>query len=359
MNKVLIVIPTLNPPQELFKKYIDDLIKEGFDSILIVNDGSKVEFKPLFDELATKKECTVYNHAVNLGKGRALKNSINYFLTLPNVQDYIGIITADSDGQHEIKDVIKVRDAMVANPTKLYFGSRNFDGEDIPAKSRFGNKMTTNLVKLLYGKKIRDTQTGLRGIPAPIASLFIDLNGERFQYEMNMLVSAVRSNIDVEEIEIKTLYFDDNSETHFRPIQDSLEIMGTLLGTFFKYIMSSVSSFAVDLLLFQLMIILFRQLDNDLRIVISTVIARIGSSIINYLINKNIVFENKEKDSSLLIKYFSLVVVQMSISALLVALFYRVTGMQETLIKVLVDSFLFLVSYRIQKLYVFKSSIKQ
>lgn len=270
------------------------------------------------------------------------------------MHEYIGIITADSDGQHDIKDVIKVRNEMLIDPTNLYFGSRDFNGEDIPPKSRFGNKMTTNLFKLLYGKKIRDTQTGLRGIPKRIAPLFIDLKGERFQYEMNMLITAVRSGIDVAEVEITTLYFDDNSETHFRPIQDSLEIMGILLGTFFKYAASSLSSFAFDILLFQLMIILFRQFDNDSRIIISTIVARLGSSVINYIINKNIVFENKNKDRSSLAKYLGLVTIQMIVSAVLVAVFYRYTGMQETFIKVLVDSFLFLISYRIQKNYVFK-----
>lgn len=358
MKKVLIVIPALNPPQH-FINYVDELIQNGIESILVLDDGSSLEHKWIFDQIARNQECTVLQHALNLGKGRGIKNSINYFLNLENLSDYVGMIMVDSDGQHEINDVLKIRDAMMLNPNHLYFGSRNFDEKHVPWKSRIGNKFTTFLFKALYGEHIRDTQTGLRGIPKEIAHLFIDLKGERFQYEMNMLISAVINNVKVKEIDIKTVYFDDNSETHFRPIKDSLEIMSLIFANFFKYILSSLSSFIIDIILFYLMIIAIKDMDTNSRIILSTIIARIGSSIFNFAINKNIVFENKRKDPLILVRYFSLVLFQMLISASLVTIFYQLTGFQESFVKIVIDSLLFLVSYRIQKLYVFKESIKE
>lgn len=355
MKKILVVIPSLSPQEELID-YTKELIANGFESILIVNDGSREEFDPIFDTLRSYKEVEIYKHAKNLGKGRALKNSINYFLNLENTAEFAGIITVDSDGQHKVSDVIKIRDAMLDNPTKICFGSRNFNESHVPPKSSFGNKLTSGLFKLLYGKKITDTQTGLRGIPREIVPLFIDLKGERFEYETNMLISAVLNDVEIKEIEIETVYFDNNSETHFRPIADSISIIGLLLETFFKYILSSLSSFIIDIGLFQMFVLLFGGLGAGMRIFLSTALARTGSSLFNYKINKNIVFENKEDDKHTIFKYFSLVIIQLMVSAILVYLVYEITNYPETLIKTLVDTVLFFLSYRIQKLFIFKNN---
>lgn len=358
MKKVLIAIPALNP-STLLIEYIDRLIENNFDSILVVDDGSRSEFNHIFQEIATRKECSIFRHALNLGKGRGMKNSINHFLNMENSMEYAGVIFVDSDGQHEIDDVMKVRDAMVANPDKLYFGSRDFNESHVPPKSRFGNKTTTILFWLFYGKKIRDTQTGLRGIPSAIAPLFIDLKGERFEYEMNMLISAVMNDVAVEEVGINTVYFDNNSETHFRPVQDSLRIMSLLFANFLKYILSSLSSFFIDILLFQLFILLWSDFEVASKIMLATLAARVGSSVVNYWLNKNFVFQNEEKDPRLFIGYFSLVAVQLLASGFLVNFFHQSTGVSETIVKIVVDGLLFLVSYRIQKLYIFKQTYQE
>lgn len=352
MSKIMIVIPALNPDKKLVT-YVNELVANGFQSILIIDDGSKAEYKKIFKQLSFLPEVTLFRHAINLGKGRALKNSFNYVLNLN--EEYTGVITVDSDGQHKVSDVIKIKNAMEKNPSKIYFGSRNFNKENVPFKSSIGNKFTSFLFKLLYGKKIMDTQTGLRGLPISCLESLMDLKGERFEYETSMLISAVLTDIDIEEIEIDTVYFDNNSETHFRPIEDSLAIMGLLLETFLKYMLSSLSSFIVDITLFTLFISIFHSMDFSKRILLSTVIARIGSSAFNYLVNKEIVFKSDESNKRVAYKYFVLVVLQLLASALLVTLFYKATGLPETMIKTIVDTFLFLVSYRIQKVFVFKN----
>lgn len=358
MKKVLLVIPTLNPPVD-FPVYVNELIAQGFDSLLVVDDGSREEFQSVFIELANRKECTVLRHAVNLGKGRGIKNSLNYFLNLADREEYAGVIFVDSDGQHEVEDVLKVKQAMIQDPTKLYLGSRNFNEPQVPAKSKLGNKITSLLFWMMYGKRVGDTQTGLRGIPTQMAVEFIELSGERFQFEMNMLTAAVLKDIEIAEIGIRTVYFDNNSETHFRPIKDSFEIMSLLFVNFFKYILSSFSSFIIDIVLFQLLISLMPALDASYRIMAATLGARVGSSIFNYWINKNLVFQNNQKNPAQLVQYFMLVGVQLVASGLLVSLIYQLNGANETLIKVMVDSLLFLISYRIQRFYIFKDRVRE
>ncbi|HJB24340.1 MAG TPA: bifunctional glycosyltransferase family 2/GtrA family protein [Candidatus Jeotgalibaca pullicola] len=353
MKKTLIVIPALNPNPS-FISYVEELIQAGFKNILVINDGSDSKYDSIYNQINDKEECTVYKHAVNLGKGRALKNSINYFLNLPDYREYTGIITVDSDGQHTVGDVVQLDKAMLLDSNKIYFGSRDFNEEDIPFKSRLGNKLTTFLFWMLYGKKIRDTQTGLRGIPTSFVSSFIDLKGERFQYEMNVLIEAVYQNIEIEEISIKTLYFDDNSETHFHPIKDSLQIMGQLFGTFLKYVFSSISSFVIDILLFHIFVLIFGNMAAGVRILVATILSRVGSSACNFYMNKNVVFENSSRDSALIVRYFSLVLIQMLLSWFFVMTLFKILPLSETFIKIIVDSILFLFSYRIQKMYVFK-----
>lgn len=352
MKRTLIVVPAYNPGQELIA-YVEELIQSGFDSILLIDDGSKVAHQPLFHELDEKEEVTLLRHAVNLGKGRALKNAINYFLNLSNLDQYCGLITVDSDGQHLIEDVMKMVKDLNQRERALVLGVRNFDETNVPFKSRFGNKITKQLFKLLYGEKLQDTQTGLRGLTKNIAHEFVDLEGERFSYETNVLIHAVRQSIPIDEIVIKTVYIEDNSETHFRPVADSIEIYSLLLKNFFKYMFSSIASFLIDILLFHLFIGVFGVMASAIRIMAATIGARIVSSLFNYSVNKLLVFDSDKDVSKTIWKYYALVIVQLMASALLVFTFYNITGFKETSIKIVVDTILFLISYRVQKRYVF------
>ena len=121
------------------------------------------------------------------GKGRALKDGLKYFLNLENKDDFVGIITADCDGQHLIKDINKLYNEMQNTDKALFLGTRNFSEDKIPPKSKFGNRVTSNIFKLLYGTRISDTQTGLRGISSSLIEAFSNVSGERYEYETNIL----------------------------------------------------------------------------------------------------------------------------------------------------------------------------
>ena len=347
----LIVIPALNPKSDLID-YIDSLISSGYSHILLVDDGSRIDCRHIFDTADERSECSILRHDVNMGKGRALKDAMIWYRN--NCSSLRGIITVDSDGQHVVEDVQKVAAAMDEHEDSLILGARDFDSDNVPSKSRFGNKTTIVALKLFIGGNISDTQTGLRGIPNCLTERFSTLPGDRFEYETQMLIDAIHSGTDIVEVPIRTVYIDDNSETHFHPVIDSFKIYRVILGTFFRYLLSSLSSFLVDYGIFCGMIFALgvSALSQTAQVWISTVIARICSSLFNYTVNKKLVFKS-DRGMITLVMYYVLCVVQMAASAALVSLI-GATGFPVQIAKIIVDSVLFLVSFRIQKTLIFK-----
>lgn len=357
MEKAVIIIPALNPDDRMIE-YCESLIENGFSRIIVIDDGSDDEHCYIFDTLKSKTEIVCFRHAVNLGKGRALKNALNIFLNFEDSKDYPGVITVDSDGQHSVRDVIRLSEALSEEPDKLILGVRDFDAVGVPPKSKFGNKCTRILFRLLYGVRIQDTQTGLRAIPSELIPQFVDLKGERFEYEMGVLIAAAHKNIKIKELPIETIYENDNKGTHFNPIRDSLAIYSLLLGSFVKYIFSSFISFLIDIALFRIALNILGSLGAliNSRILIATIFSRIISSLFNYTLNKNVVFKSNGKNKELLVKYYLLCAIQMGCSAGLVTLLYFLFPISETLIKIVVDSVLFVISYKIQNKYIFRES---
>lgn len=354
MRNAVIIIPALNPDEKLIK-YCNDLIEADFQKIILVDDGSDEEHRPVFDTLKALPQCSVLRHAVNLGKGRALKNAFNYFLNMENRDNFSGVITADSDGQHRVEDVIKIQEALSAVGEVLILGARDFNSDNVPPKSRFGNKNSIFLLRLLHGMKLQDTQTGLRGIPTTILPKYLDIFGERFEYETGMLVATARCGIKYLEIPIETIYENENKGTHFRPIKDSLAVLSVLLGTFFKYMISSILSFLIDIGIFKLMLVIIASLNlsDGKRILIATVVSRVLSSLFNFTVNKNVVFDSKANKGILLLKYYILCVIQMGCSAGLVTGLFMLTHLPETVVKIIIDAILFIISYHIQRKFIF------
>ncbi len=369
MHNTVVIIPALDPDARL-TEYCDSLIQSGLDTIILIDDGSDDEHKKIFTQLSDR--CMVLHHPHNLGKGRALKNAFALVndLSEANCPSYEGsrdikewldkiskatcVVTADSDGQHSVNDVIQV--ALKADETKnaLVLGARDFDSDNVPFKSKKGNKITRNLFKILHGLKLTDTQTGLRGIPVSLLDVFMEGKGERFEYELDMLVIAAREHIPVVEVPIETIYEDNNGGTHFRAVADSISVYKILFGTFIKFLLSSLSSFVVDIIVFRIMLAVFGDLGEELKITLSTVTARVISSVYNFLMNKNVVFLKEGDIGRSAIGYYTLCGLQMLASAGLVIVLHSIIPIPETYVKILVDSMLFVISYQIQKRIVFK-----
>lgn len=120
---------------------------------------------------------------------------------------------------------------------------------------------------------------------------------------------------------------------------------------FLKYILVAVISFGIDIFFFNL----FNIIINN-KIVISTILARIISSFLNYLLNRDRVFKSDESKSSTLFKYYTLVVVQMLVSAFIVDNLYKLININATLIKIPVEFIIFICNYFIQKIFIFKKT---
>lgn len=338
--KTLIVIPALNPPEELID-YVERLRASGLEDILIVDDGSSKKFKHIFVELKEKYGCQLLTHAKNLGKGRALKNAFNYFLTMPDVKEYNGLVTADSDGQHRVEDVISMVKEIDKHPESLILGCRDFDSDNVPPKSKFGNKLTKAVFRIFYGRSITDTQTGLRGFPKRILKGMIDISGERFEYETKMLIHTFEENISIAETTIETIYYDNDDSKYLKNEPNiTLYIFNESFIGLFQIILWIALAIGID--------------RGTVPIIVSTVLARVFSSYFNFTMNKNFVFNGEKSIRKTIMKYYSLAAIQMCMSAALVAIIWHLLGGSETVIKIIVDTLLFFISYQIQRRWVFR-----
>lgn len=352
MNKIVAVIPAYNP-EFLLIDYINQLLEQGFDKLIIVNDGSKPECLPVFEQVKNIKECTLLVHPENKGKGRALKTAFRYFLENKEFDTYQGVVTADADGQHSPKDTRAVADAITMNKNNFVLGCRDFDSDNVPFKSKKGNKITRNVMHLLFSKRITDTQTGLRGLNRKFIADCLQLGGDRFEYEINMLIVGMRTQ-NIVEIPIETIYFNQNRASSFKAVKDSVKIYSVIFSSFFKFLFSSLSSACVDILLFNLFVaVVFKNADVSKAIFISTILARVISSVYNYVINRKVVFKSNSGVVSV-VKYYILAAVIMLLSAVLVTGVFRLTNFNKSIIKIITDSLLFILSYKVQQIWVFK-----
>lgn len=346
--KPLVIIPALNPDEKLIA--LVDELKRMMLQVIIVNDGSKPETGPIFAALESQYRCDICVHPENMGKGAALKTGIRYGAW--RYPEACGFITADADGQHAAGDILRVARFMEKHPGTLVMGTRDFNGPDIPFKSRWGNRITSLVFWLSTGQKCSDTQTGLRGIPAGMAEVCLAVPGNRYEYEMNLLLEVKRQGIPLACVPIATIYLENNRSSHFNPFRDSFIIYYNIL----KYSFSSLFSAATDLTLFTVLASLVFGA-GAAGILAATVIARLISGGVNFSFNKYWVFRSRKRPAGEAFKYFCLFCCQMMLSWLLVA---GLSGLplNLTLIKVLVDSSLFLISYQVQKRYIFQSRPK-
>lgn len=351
-KELAIILPSLNPDKK-FTAVVEGLLANGFEHIVIVDDGSDVGNKAFFEAAAARKQCHVSTHPVNKGKGAALKTAFHYVLeSLPEVK---GVITIDGDGQHLLPDIIACGEKMLTLEDKVILGCRDFNKPGIPPRSVAGNKTTARLFRFCYGIKLSDTQTGLRAIPRQYLERFCEIEGERFEYETNMLLQMKRMGIDFAEQPIETVYDPEDYGSHYDAVKDSWRIFKVM----FKFLVSSLSSLLVDMGLFYLIMRFFASHLGSYVELVATAVARVCSSFFNFNANNKVVFNNRGSYRRALLRYYCLCVPQMLVSAGLVTLINRLLGNTApfiaTLIKLVVDTGLFFISYTIQREWVFSA----
>jgi glycosyltransferase involved in cell wall biosynthesis len=337
-DRAAIVIPAYEPTPAL----VDLVTDLGRDerTIIVIDDGSSAACKPIFDRLAAMPQVVVLVHAVNRGKGNALKTAFNQFL-LTAPADSPGVVTADADGQHLPADVRRVAERLERSRSSLVLGGRTFEG-DVPLRSRFGNTMTRGVVRLLLGRPIFDTQTGLRGIPRGfLPELVSQAEGGHYEFELEMLVQATRRGMTIEEIPIQTVY-GGAGQSHFNPLRDSLRIY----FVFLRFLGLSIATAAVDYTVFAIAFM------TGHTILGAMAAARLVAGTFNFTCNRITVFKSKGPIVPEVLKYALLVVALMTVSYSLVrSLVYL--GLNVYLSKVFAEGGLFIASFALQNLLVF------
>ena len=345
-----LVIPSLDPDEHL-PATVGAAIEAGVSDIILVDDGSRPECRHYFTELVQRPEVTLLTHEINQGKGAALKTAFAWFLA--NRTDRTGVVTADSDGQHMVADILACGKEMDKEEPAVILGCRDFSQQNVPPRSRIGNRLTSLAFRLLFDMNISDTQTGLRAIPAQYIEPLMAAKGSRYEFETNMLLLMDSLNIPSREITVQTVYTEQNQCSHFRPIRDSLRIFGLIT----KYTASSLFSSGLDILLFFLFGLLLFPGSGRLDILLNTVLARVLSATANFCMNRSLVFESRSETSRTFPRYICLAVPIMLASWFFVYLISSVLSVQSallrTIIKAPVDTVLFLISFRLQRQWVF------
>ena len=336
----VIIIPAYKPDHNFLPFYLK--LRNAFQGeIIVVDDGSGSDFQTLFDQV--KDSCTFLQHFQNQGKGAALKSAYQYLFD----KGYIGsIITCDCDGQHDVNDILRVVKESQKNRDTLVLGCRSFE-KNTPFRSQLGNRLTALCFGLITRIQLHDTQTGLRGFHSDYLEEMIQIQGHRYEYEMNVLLES-SSFLEFKLIPIKTIYIEHNRASHYHAFKDSLRILKEI-G---KFSFTGVLSFLIDFVCFTFLTHIFSSLTIGLRLVFSNITARLISSTCNYQMNKRFVFHSKEKNSAK--KYILLAVGILTFNTAIMQVLYHAGLSQLSFLKIVVEVLCFFLNWRIQKNYVFK-----
>ena len=340
-----VLIPAYRPDDRL-SALVEALLPMGFQAVHIVDDGSGPECAAVFARCEALG-ARVHRHDTNRGKGRALKTG--FAAMLDDGDAFLGVVTADADGQHTPSDIRKVAEALRDAPSALVLGVRTFAG-NTPLKSRLGNGITKVLFALVNGKAVRDTQTGLRGIPARFCRELLDLAGERYEFEMNMLLEARPTGYSIVQVQIDTIYLDGNRSSHFDVLKDSFRIYRLL----FTFLGSSLLATGVDYAVFALVSTFLPGV-----LAAAVVIARSCSSLVNFAVNRHLVFRQKGHPKDAIFRYYALVLVIMVAGYFSISAFQAFTPVGLYVSKLITDFALYFVSFTLQREFVYRRRTKE
>ncbi|WP_314327911.1 bifunctional glycosyltransferase family 2/GtrA family protein [Oribacterium sinus] len=372
MKKRIALIPAYKPNIQLLE-FVKGIEEHGMDC-LIVNDGSGEEYLSLFHKIERETEARVLSFLENRGKGAALKGGLEY-LQKENagLQGDFTLITLDADGQHLLKDALNLLSVAEEKKDTLILGSRT-QSKDSPLRSRIGNGITKEVFNLCTGVEVKDTQTGMRAFSGKMIPEMLDIPGERYEYEMNVLLFLAKEGVPMEEVPIETVYINDNAESHFDTVKDSYRIYKQIL----KFSASSLVSFLADFLLYSFFFLITGGL------FVSNFLARVISLHINFFLNKTMVFstdgekediaESKKRMENARVQkgtkwnlsalksfkkeeylsYLGLAAFIFLINSFILSGIVGSLGMNPYLAKILTEGLLFCLSYFVQKKWIFE-----
>ena len=357
-NRYIALIPAYEPDEKI-KKLAYELTEKGFD-IVVVDDGSGPDYAELFEELS--QNATVLTHTANRGKGAALKTGLSYInkymaytesvLTPAGAETVSGrdavIVTVDADGQHLPDDVLRVAEISAQRRDALVLGSRALS-EDIPVRSRFGNTITRHVYSAATGVHVHDTQTGLRAFHRSLIPRLLQIEGDRYEYEINMLMQLAAEGVPIIEERIETVYEDNNSGSHFRTVRDSFRVYKEIL----KFSASSLASFAIDYGMYALLLAATGAAGIANSLVISNIGARLVSGTANYMMNRKLVFRSRTGFAKSAAQYFLLAAFILAGNTIVLSTLAGTLGVNRFAAKLITEVIFFAISWTVQKYVIF------
>ena len=330
-------------PEETLLLLLPELRHCGFE-ILVVDDGSGPEYARIFRK--AERYAHVLQYPVNLGKGHALKLGLQWIHCRADENDVV--VTVDADGQHKASDALRIAEAAALRPGTFVLGSRHFEGE-VPLRSRFGNAVTRGTLRLSTGRKLCDTQTGLRAVSCGMIPAVCAVEGERYEYEMNVLLSLAERGVPFREEKIETIYRNQNAGSHFDTLRDSIRIYRGIL----KFSSSSLLSFFVDYAVYALLLFLTSSLGAYSSIWAANIGARAVSSVFNYTVNRNYVFRDRAPASRTAPRYFLLAACILAGNTCVLSFLAGGLGINRLLAKMIAEICFFFLSYEVQRRMIF------
>ena len=339
-----VLIPAYQPDARLPRLILELHRADPSTKIVVVDDGSGQKFSDIFEASATAGAHVIsYEH--NRGKGYALREGFTW------IRDVAGdspecVVTADADGQHTLNDIFRVG-RTCTDTGKSVLGVREFVGH-VPARSRIGNTATSALFWLATGWKLKDTQTGLRAFPVALLPALLEVQGDRYEYELRVLLHLAKFRHPVTQIPIETIYEAGNPTSHFRPLQDSARIWAPLL----KFAASSGVATIIDYVL----VLVLNALTGAL--FFPVIAARLVSASVNFAMNRRVFEATGVPLRRSALRYAALAVAVIAGSYTMLAVLTGI-GIPLWIAKIIADTTMYLVSYSAQSRYVFAPAQEQ
>ena len=266
------------------------------------------------------------------------------------------------------------------------------DLQKVPLRSRFGNAVTRQVFRLATGVPVYDTQTGLRAFTADLIPSLLAVSGDRYEYELNVLMDFAGRGIPIKEIEIETVYLEGNKSSHFDTVRDSYRIYKEIAryavtggrslqsgaapsqtyadqmreGTDMsnksgpsssgikgaakqaaKFSASSFASFLIDYAMYALLLMIGPGL------VFANIGARVISSAANYTINRKLVFRSGKNVATSAVQYFALAAFILAGNTFVLHTMVTSLGISSMPAKVLTEVLFFMISWTVQRYVVF------
>ncbi|MCI7093325.1 MAG: bifunctional glycosyltransferase family 2/GtrA family protein [Lachnospiraceae bacterium] len=349
------LIPAFEPDLKLVNT-AHELRKTGFE-VVIVNDGSGSSYRGVFEEVAAYG--AVLSFRKNRGKGAVLKDGLQYIRQ--HYQPPYTVVTVDADGQHKATDAVRCCVEAERQPEALILGSRRDDAGQVqvPLRSRLGNDLTRQVFRIRTGVSVYDTQTGLRAFTDRLVPPLLNISGDRYEYEMNMLLVFADQKRPIVEIPVSKIYIDGNETSHFHPLKDSVRIYRCILKVpdIVKFGLSSLIGFLTDYGAYAALVTIagWTGAPAVFAVTVSNILARILSATVNFTINRKYVFRSEGKAAVSAFQYAVLATAILAGNTVLLNILVEGAGISRYLAKLVTELTFFTLSWIVQKWIIFKN----